>query len=126
MSNYTEVKLWMAQAGQFTPSSPRSVLTPHDFVLRKRLIDEETAELYQAMDECDIVEIADGIADLLVVTYGTAASYGMNADAIFTEVMRSNWTKLGPKGFIRDAGGKVIKPDTYKQPDIARVLREGQ
>lgn len=126
MSNFTEVKLWMAQAGQNAPNLPTHMVSEHDFLLRKRLIDEETVELYDAMDAFDMIEIADGIADLLVVTYGTAVAYGMNADAIFTEVMRSNWTKLGPQGFIRDKGGKVIKPETYKQPDIARVLREGQ
>jgi len=42
----------------------------------------------------DLVKIADGIADSLVVQLGTAVACGIDIEPVFTEVMRSNWSKL--------------------------------
>lgn len=50
---------------------------PEVAVLRARLIVEEFAETYAALHENDVVEAADGLADLLYVIYGTAVSYGL-------------------------------------------------
>lgn len=50
---------------------------PEVAVLRTRLILEEFAETYTALHENDVIEAADGIADLLYVIYGTAVSYGV-------------------------------------------------
>ena len=88
---------------------------------RKNLIDEEVAELYEAMDKEDLVGIADGLADLLYVVYGMAVSYGINMEPISNEVHRSNMTKVG--GHKRE-DGKWIKPATYEPAQIEPLLRE--
>lgn len=91
--------------------------------LCKVLMKEELAELVKAMDEEDMVEIADGIADLLYVTLHTANCYGLHVDPIFMEVQRSNMTK---KGGPTRSDGKQLKPDSYSPPSIARIIKAQQ
>ena len=96
--------------------------------LRCGLIEEEWWETYHALMGAsvgthDIVEIADGLADLVVVVYGTALEYGIDLDAVLEEVHRSNMAKLGPDGRpILRADGKVLKPEDWQPPDIGGVL----
>jgi predicted HAD superfamily Cof-like phosphohydrolase len=93
--------------------------------LRKKLIIEETEEIFKGMDDGDMVEIADGLADLLYVVFGLAVSYGINAQTIFDEVHRSNMTKIWSDGTVhKNKHGKVIKPDTYSKADIGKVLKD--
>lgn len=87
--------------------------------LRVSLIGEEFQELINAMNVNNIIEIADGLADLLYVVYGTAVSYGIDLEAIFEEVHKSNMTKIG--GYKR-TDGKWIKPGTYIPPNLKPIL----
>jgi predicted HAD superfamily Cof-like phosphohydrolase len=86
---------------------------------RFHLMAEELLELSDAFDAKDIVAIADGIADLLYVTYGTAAECGLDMEPIFAEVHRSNMTKVGGyKSHI----GKWIKPPNYSKPNLKPII----
>lgn len=87
--------------------------------LRKRLIQEEVKELFTAIDNDDMVEVADGIADLLYVTFGCAVSYGIPIDSVFGEVHLSNMTKSGE----RDEHGKTIKGKNFYPPQIKDILK---
>lgn len=91
--------------------------------LRQDLMDEEHDELNRAIRSDDLVAIADALADLTVTVYGTALEYGINLDAVLEEVHRSNMAKLGSDGkpILRE-DGKVLKPQGWQPPDIARVL----
>lgn len=97
------------------PASPDSGVVD----LRLKLIREELAELEAAMAEGDLIGIADGLADLLYVVYGTAVSYGIDIRPIFDEVHRSNMAKVG--GTKRE-DGKVLKPDGWTAPNLAPIL----
>ena len=88
---------------------------------RLRLIQEELSELTKAMADGDLVEIADALADLHFVTFGTDVAYGLPMDKIFEQVSVSNMTKEGGK---HDASGKFIKPDTYKPVDLSWLLEK--
>lgn len=99
---------------------PRPGLPPDEIVaLRRALIEEETRELDEAIRARDFVEVADALADLLYVVYGTAVSFGLDIRPVFAEVHRSNMAKVG--GGTR-ADGKVLKPEGWKPPDIGSVL----
>jgi predicted HAD superfamily Cof-like phosphohydrolase len=87
--------------------------------LRKQLILEEVNETLKAMDENDLVEIADGIADSIVVLLGTAVTYGIDLRPVWDEVHRTNMAKKD--GPIR-ADGKKLKPEGWKPPDIKKIL----
>lgn len=80
-------------------------------------------ELVQSIVNKDIVGIADGLADLLYVVFGTAAAYGINVQTIFDELHRSTMTKVGPDGqVIRQEDGKILKPETFEPADVKKVV----
>ncbi len=87
--------------------------------LRVRLIQEEFDELKEAMAAGNLAAVAKEMADLLYVTYGTAVSYGIDMEAVFQEVHRSNLSKVG--GYKR-ADGKWVKPPTYSPAQIDPIL----
>jgi predicted HAD superfamily Cof-like phosphohydrolase len=91
--------------------------------LRVALLQEEVGEFITASEKGDLVAIADALADIAYVVYGTALTYGIDLDSALREVHRSNMSKLGNDGkpLIRD-DGKVLKSVRYFPPDIASVL----
>jgi hypothetical protein len=68
----------------------------------------------------DMVELADGFADLDYVVEGARLEFGIHGQEIADEVQRANMAKVG--GPIRE-DGKRLKPAGWKPPDIAGVLR---
>jgi predicted HAD superfamily Cof-like phosphohydrolase len=91
--------------------------------LRQSLIDEEVGELRAAAAAGDLVGVADALADIVYVAYGTAHTYGIDLDAVLDEVHASNMTKLGSDGApVRRADGKVLKGPDYRPPDITTAL----
>jgi predicted HAD superfamily Cof-like phosphohydrolase len=91
--------------------------------LRVALLEEEVGEFVAASEKGDLVGIADALADIVYVVYGTALTYGVDLDAVLWEVHRSNMSKLDSDGkpLIRN-DGKVLKSDRYFPPDIEAVL----
>jgi predicted HAD superfamily Cof-like phosphohydrolase len=92
--------------------------------LRISLLEEEVGELVAATHARDLVGIADALADITYVVYGTALTYGIDLDSVLGEVHRSNMSKLDHDGkpIIR-ADGKVLKSERYSPPNVAAVLR---
>jgi predicted HAD superfamily Cof-like phosphohydrolase len=85
---------------------------------------EETGELAAAVRCEQLPAIAQELADVVYVAYGTALAYGIDLDAVLAEVHRANMSKLGLDGqpIIRD--GKVAKGPQFQSADIAAVLAE--
>lgn len=103
--------------------APTSDVGTDQVELRIALIEEEVAELAQAARAGDLIGVADALADIVYVAYGTAHVYGVDLDAVLDEVHSSNMTKLGADGRpIRRADGKVLKGPGYRPPDIEAVL----
>ena len=91
--------------------------------LRVSLIQEELEELKDAIEDRNIVQIADALTDLLYVVYGTGHSFGIDLDVCFFEVHCSNMSKLGPDGQpIYREDGKVLKGADYVPPDLESVM----
>ena len=57
--------------------------------LRISLIQEELDELKEAMDNKDLLEVADALTDLLYVTYGAGHAFGIDLNECFNEVQNS-------------------------------------
>lgn len=72
------------------------------------------------------VEVLDAIADVLFTVLGLAAKAGLTelVEPAFQEVLRSNWTKMGPDGPEFYPNGKVAKPETYEAPDLEQFFDE--
>ena len=123
MTNFNMVADFMRAAEQDVNTTP---VWPEDNVrlLRYKLIDEELTELHEAMVNEDIIEIADALTDLLYVVYGAGHTYGIDLNRCFAEVHRSNMSKFVDGKRIKNAEGKVMKPDTYSPPDLSFLLPE--
>lgn len=92
--------------------------------LRGKLLKEEYEEYLKGESEHDLVQIADALADMTYIIYGTGIEYGLPMDALFGEVHRSNMSKLDPatgKPIYRE-DGKVMKPPSYSKPDLAAII----
>ena len=71
----------------------------------------------------DAFSVAEAVADIVYVVYGTALTYGIDLDSVLREVHRANMSKLGADGkpLLRQ-DGKVLKSDRYRPPDIAPIV----
>jgi len=123
MTNFKDVKTFMETFGQEVVEEPKF---PNEEIthLRLELIAEELDELYDAIENKDIVEVADALTDILYVTYGAGHSFGIDLDKCFAEVQRSNMSKLGEDGKpIYREDGKVMKGPNYSEPDLKSTLQ---
>ena len=94
--------------------------------LRLELIREEVDELELAIGLEQLHHIADALGDIIYVVVGTALEFGIPLDKVWDEIQRSNMAKVNPvTGKVRKReDGKVLKPDGWTPPDIARVIGE--
>ena len=122
MSNFNKVGIFMKTFGQEVKSKP-SFSTDKINKLRIDLIKEELDELKEAMDNNDLLEVADAVTDILYVTYGAGHAFGINLDKCFDEVQNSNMSKLGENGEpIYNESGKVMKGPNYFKPDLTKFV----
>ena len=91
--------------------------------LRYDLIKEELDELKDAMENNDLLEVADALTDILYVTYGAGHAFGIDLDKCFEEVQSSNMSKLDKSGKpIYNNAGKVMKGPDYFKPDLKKFI----
>ena len=122
MSNFSKVGIFMKTFGQEVKNKP-SFSTEKINKLRLDLIKEELSELTDAMNNKDLLEVADALTDILYVTYGAGHAFGINLDECFKEVQSSNMSKLGIDGKpIYNEKGKVMKGPKYFKPDLNKFL----
>ena len=80
-------------------------------------------ELKKAINDNDILEVADALTDILYVTYGAGHAFGIDLDKCFEEVQNSNMSKLGEDGKpIYNDAGKVMKGLKYYKPDLSKFV----
>ena len=122
MSNFKLVKFFMETFGQEVKNKP-SFSTDKINILRYELIKEELEELKVAMENKDLLEVADALTDILYVTYGAGHAFGINLDKCFEEVQNSNMSKLGEDSKpIYNESGKVMKGPKYFKPDLTKFV----
>ena len=122
MTNFQKVKNFMEKFGQEVKSSP-SFSSPKINELRYNLIKEELDEFKEALENKDLLEVADALTDILYVTYGAGHAFGINLDKCFHEVQNSNMSKLGEDGKpIYNGKGKVMKGPNYFKPNLKKFV----
>lgn len=134
---------FMEKAGQTIRWKP-TVPTYEERKLRAKLILEESLETIDALGfsvivsgvdakshqlvelkEPNLVEIADGIADISVVSIGTTIACGIDIRPIIEMVDESNLAKFSEGSYRRD-DGKWMKPPNWKPPRIKEeLIRQG-
>ena len=122
MTNFEKVGEFMKTFGQEVKSKS-SLSSDKINILRINLIEEELDELKQAINQKNLIEVADALTDILYVTYGAGHAFGINLDKCFEEVQNSNMSKLGDNGKpIYSEKGKVLKGPNYFKPDLSNLL----
>ena len=122
MTNFDKVGTFMKTFGQEVKTKP-SFSTDKINKLRLDLIKEELSELTEAMNDKDLLEVADALTDILYVTYGAGHAFGINLDKCFEEVQNSNMSKLDENGKpIYNEHGKVMKGPNYFKPNLSKFV----
>ena len=122
MTNFEKVGIFMKTFGQEVKSKAE---LSNDKIneLRISLINEELEELKKAIEDNDILEVADALTDILYVVYGAGHAFGINLDKCFNEVQESNMSKLDSDGKpIYNESGKVMKGPNYFKPNLSKFL----
>ena len=122
MTNFEKVGEFMKTFGQEVKSKSSLSSDKINF-LRIDLIEEELDELKQAINQKNLLEVADALTDILYVTYGAGHAFGINLDKCFEEVQNSNMSKLDENGKpIYNEHGKVMKGPKYFKPDLTKFV----
>ena len=123
MTNFEKVGHFMKTFGQEVKTN--SELSSEKINnLRINLINEELEELKKAIEDKNIIEVADALTDILYVAYGAGHAFGINLDKCIDEVQKSNMSKLGDDGKpIYNENGKVMKGPKYFKPDLSKFIQ---
>ena len=106
--------------------NPKADLGDSKKVLRYNLMKEENEEYLEAVQNNDLVEIADALGDMLYILCGTIIEHGLHdkIEAVFEEIQRSNMSKLDSNGKpIYREDGKVMKGPNYFKPDFSKIIK---
>ena len=120
------VKLFHTTYGLGVSNEMKADLGEQKNNLRFELMKEENEEYLEAVQNNDIVEIADALGDMLYILCGTILEHGLQhkIEAVFDEIQRSNMSKLGEDGKpIYREDGKVMKGPNYFKPNFEEILK---
>jgi predicted HAD superfamily Cof-like phosphohydrolase len=120
------VKLFHTTYGLGVSENMKADLGTQKNNLRFELMKEENEEYLEALQNNDIVEIADALGDMLYILCGTILEHGLQhkIEAVFDEIQRSNMSKLGEDGKpIYREDGKVMKGPNYFKPNFEAILK---
>lgn len=105
--------------------------------LRFELMKEENEEYLEAVQNDDLVEVADALGDMLYILCGTIIEHGLEhkIKEVFDEIQASNLSKLDKDGKpiingkngvldIYSSVGKILKGENYFKPNIKKVLEK--
>lgn len=147
MTESTQVEKMMRMFGQEVRTIPTTDVPAEEVVARAKMIIEEVVEYLDAagvvsnlpkkgeievgidpFKKPDLVEIADGLVDIIVVTKGGYHVYGIDGERLFEEeVMPSNFSKAVEKDgkmVVKKVNGKVQKPEGWFPPNIKEGLKK--
>lgn len=120
------VKEFHSSFGLGISEVPKASLGEAVNILRYNLMKEENEEYLEAVQNNDIVEIADALGDMLYILCGTIIEHGLQykIEDVFNEIQRSNMSKLGADGKpVYREDGKVLKGPNYFKPNFEEILK---
>jgi predicted HAD superfamily Cof-like phosphohydrolase len=119
------VELFHNTYGLGVSDTPKADLGDNKNLLRFNLMKEENEEYLEAVQNNDIIEVADALGDMLYILCGTILEHGLQhkIEEVFDEIQRSNMSKLGEDGKpIYREDGKVMKGPNYFKPDFSKII----
>ena len=129
-SKSTSDHLQKAQQFRDLMSQPMGVMTREIANLQGGLIEEETQEFVEAIQEAIAYpqnkrakeEALKELADLTYVCFQAAAAFGWDLNEALDRVHRSNLSKLVDGKPLRREDGKVLKGPNYKKPTLTDLV----
>ena len=109
------------------PVEPKPIIPDiKRMLLRVELIQEELNEFALAIQEENLVEVADALGDLQYVVLGSVLEFGLGEKfpSIFAEIHASNMSKLDNGFPLYANNGKVMKGSMSFKPDIKSILED--
>lgn len=106
--------------------SPRPI-AESEYCNQFKLMLEQILHYRDAAENRDVEEIAKCIGEILYTTAGMVVKHGLHSvvDNLMDEIHKSNISKLPHNGVaLTTKYGKILKPDTYLGPDMAKVLKK--
>ena len=109
------------------PEAPPQFLAPDVLQYRLGFLLEELNEFTLAMEQRDLAEAADALADLVYVALGTAHLMRLPFEQVWQEIQRANLAKervtgaTDPRSKRRHALD-VVKPPGWRAPDHSLAL----
>ena len=129
-----QVKAFQLAFGQNVAEKPQLVDLEKAH-LRYDLGKEELDEYLEAVEQNDLVGVADSLTDQLYILCGTILEHGMQhiIEDCFTEVQNSNLSKLddegkpiinGENGVFDESRpkGKILKSKNLREPNLKQFL----
>ena len=129
-----QVKTFQLAFGQKVAEKPQLVDLEKAH-LRYDLGKEELDEYLEAVEQNDLVGVADSLTDQLYILCGTILEHGMQhiIEDCFTEVQNSNMSKLdndgkpiinGENGVFDESRpkGKILKSKNFREPNLKQFL----
>lgn len=92
----------------------------------------DIADYMKACDGAEVVTLdnsvnfLDSLCDQIVTATGVAYMMGFDIEGALKEVIRSNNSKMVNGKFEFDDNGKIMKPDSYSEPDLKPFVKQGE
>lgn len=121
------VELFHTTYGLGVSQNPKANLGTTKNELRFNLMKEENEEYLEAVQNNDLIEVADALGDMLYILCGTILEHGLQhkIEEVFDEIQKSNMSKLGEDGKpIYREDGKVMKGPNYFKPDFSKIIKQ--
>lgn len=121
------VELFHTTYGLGVNQTPKADLGKTKNELRFNLMKEENEEYLEAVQNNDLIEVADALGDMLYILCGTILEHGLQhkIEEVFDEIQKSNMSKLGEDGKpIYREDGKVMKGPNYFKPDFSKIIEQ--
>lgn len=115
------------KASNQTVNTVPSLINKAEAKLRLRLMLEESGELEEGNNDLQSkVEVLDGLVDQYYIWLGNVNAHGMQSliEPGFNLVHENNMTKVIDGRILKDAHGKVIKPEGYKKVKLNSLIIE--
>lgn len=101
-----------------------------DVALYEPTDNEQLADWYKGkfinesnvMERMDKLELLDSLCDQIVTAVGIGYMLGFDMQSAIKEVIRSNNSKMVDGKFIFDVNGKIMKPESFSQPDLTKFV----
>src|SRR5690554_6674198 len=121
------VELFHTTYGLGGNQTPKADLGKTKNELRFNLMKEENEEYLEAVQNNDLIEVADALGDMLYILCGTILEHGLQhkIEEVFDEIQKSHMSKLGEDGKpIYREDGKVMKGPNYFKPDFSKIIKQ--